>query len=93
MRIETIGNATLYLGDCIESMRTMPDASVHTCVTSPPYFGLRDYGHDGQIGLEQTPDEYVEKLGEVFREVRRVLRDDGTKCPTDKDLKISAVVR
>ena len=78
MRIETIGNATLYLGDCIESMRTMPDASVHTCVTSPPYFGLRDYGHDGQIGLEQTPDEYVEKLVEVFREVRRVLRDDGT---------------
>jgi DNA modification methylase len=74
----TIGNATLYLGDCIESMRTMPDASVHTCVTSPPYFGLRDYGHDGQIGLEQTPDEYVAKLVEVFREVRRVLRDDGT---------------
>lgn len=73
-----IGNATLYLGDCIESMRTMPDASVYTCVTSPPYFGLRDYGHDGQIGLEQTPDEYVAKLVEVFREVRRVLRDDGT---------------
>ena len=73
-----IGNATLYLGDCIESMRAMPDASVHTCVTSPPYFGLRDYGHDGQIGLEQTPDEYVANLVEVFREVRRVLRDDGT---------------
>jgi DNA modification methylase len=73
-----IGNATLYLGDCIESMRTMPDASVHTCVTSPPYFGLRDYGHDGQIGLEQTPDEYVAKMVDVFREVRRVLRDDGT---------------
>lgn len=73
-----IGNATLYLGDCIEVMRTMPDQSVHCCVTSPPYFGLRDYGHDGQIGLEQTPDEYVAKLVEVFREVRRVLRDDGT---------------
>jgi DNA modification methylase len=65
-------------GDCIESMRTMPDASVHTCVTSPPYFGLRDYGVDGQIGLEQTPDEYVAALVAVFREVRRVLRDDGT---------------
>ncbi len=52
--------------------------SVHTCVTSPPYYGLRDYGHDGQIGLEETPDAYVAKMVEVFREVRRVLRDDGT---------------
>lgn len=77
MRVEVIGNATLYLGDCIESMSTMPDASVHTCVTSPPYFGLRDYGVDGQIGLEQTPDEYVARMVDVFREVRRVLRDDG----------------
>jgi DNA modification methylase len=65
-------------GDCIEGMRTLPDQSVHCCVTSPPYFGLRDYGHDGQIGLEETPDAYVAKLVEVFREVRRVLRDDGT---------------
>jgi DNA modification methylase len=56
----------------------MADQSVNTCVTSPPYFGLRDYGHAGQIGLEQTPDEFVTKLVEVFREVRRVLRDDGT---------------
>jgi DNA modification methylase len=51
---------------------------VQTCVTSPPYFGLRDYGHDGQLGLEPTPDEYVAALVETFREVRRVLRDDGT---------------
>jgi hypothetical protein len=51
---------------------------VATCVTSPPYFGLRDYGHDGQIGLEPTPDEFVAALVDVFREVRRVLRDDGT---------------
>jgi DNA modification methylase len=65
-------------GDCIESMRTLPDASVHCCVTSPPYWGLRDYGHDGQIGLESTPDAYVARMVEVFREVRRVLRDDGT---------------
>jgi DNA modification methylase len=57
---------------------TVPDKSVHCCVTSPPYFGLRDYGHDGQIGLEPTPDEYVAKMVSVFREVRRVLRDDGT---------------
>jgi site-specific DNA-methyltransferase (adenine-specific) len=59
-------------------MRTLPDASVHCCVTSPPYWGLRDYGHDGQIGLEDTPEEYVHRLVAVFREVRRVLRDDGT---------------
>jgi site-specific DNA-methyltransferase (adenine-specific) len=65
-------------GDCIEQLRTMEANSVHTCVTSPPYYGLRDYGHDGQIGLEETPDAYVAKLVEVFREVRRVLRDDGT---------------
>ncbi len=68
----------ILIGDCIESMRGLPDQSVHTCVTSPPYFGLRDYGHDGQIGLEPTPDEFVTKLVEVFREVRRVLRNDGT---------------
>jgi DNA modification methylase len=65
-------------GDCIEGMRTLPDASVHCCVTSPPYWGLRDYGHDGQIGLESTPEAYVARMVEVFREVRRVLRDDGT---------------
>ena len=65
-------------GDCLDVMRTMGDQSVHCCVTSPPYFGLRDYGHDGQIGLEPTPDEYVAKMVAVFREVRRVLRDDGT---------------
>ncbi len=65
-------------GDCIEGLRTIPDASVHCCVTSPPYWGLRDYGHDGQIGLESTPEAYVARMVEVFREVRRVLREDGT---------------
>lgn len=55
----------------------LADNSVQCCVTSPPYFGLRDYGVDGQIGLEQTPDEYVSQLVDVFREVRRVLADDG----------------
>ena len=65
-------------GDCLEVLRTLPDSYAHTCITSPPYFGLRDYGVDGQIGLEQTPAEYVAKIVEVFREVRRVLRDDGT---------------
>lgn len=56
----------------------LADQSVNCCVTSPPYYGLRDYGINGQIGLEQTPDEYVRKLVDVFREVKRVLRDDGT---------------
>ena len=65
-------------GDVLAGLATLPDASVHCCVTSPPYWGLRDYGVDGQIGLEPTPAEYVAKMVAVFREVRRVLRDDGT---------------
>ena len=65
-------------GDCIEGMRRLEGQSVHCVVTSPPYFGLRDYGHDGQIGLEASPEAFVAKLVEVFREARRVLRDDGT---------------
>ncbi len=65
-------------GDCREVLRTLADASVQCCVTSPPYFGLRDYGHAGQIGLEQAPADYVEQMVQVFREVRRVLADDGT---------------
>ena len=68
----------ILVGDCIDMMRTLPDQSVHTCITSPPYFGLRDYGVDGQIGLEASPREFIESLVAVFREVRRVLRDDGT---------------
>lgn len=68
----------IRVGDCLDIMRSMPGESVHCCVTSPPYFGLRDYGVDGQIGLEPTPDEFVSALVSVFREVRRVLRDDGT---------------
>jgi DNA modification methylase len=68
----------ILTGDCLDVLRTLPAGSHQTCVTSPPYFGLRDYGHDGQIGLEDTPDAFVARLVEVFREVRRVLRDDGT---------------
>lgn len=67
----------VLIGDCIGSMRLMQDQSVHCCVTSPPYYGLRDYGVDGQIGLEQTPEQFIQKLVEVFHEVKRVLRDDG----------------
>ena len=65
-------------GDVMDMLKTIPDGYFNTCVTSPPYFGLRDYGIDGQIGLEQTPEEFVDRLVGVFREVRRVLRDDGT---------------
>lgn len=64
--------------DVLKGLATLADKSVNTCVTSPPYFGLRDYGAPGQIGLEKTPEEYAAKLVEVFREVRRVLRDDAT---------------
>jgi DNA modification methylase len=73
-----VSTQRIIQGDCIEGMRTLPDDSVHCCVTSPPYWGLRDYGHDGQIGLESTPEAYVARMVEVFREVRRVLREDGT---------------
>ena len=68
----------LVLGDCRNVLPTLPAGSVHCCVTSPPYFGLRDYGHENQIGLERTAEAFVQELVEVFREVRRVLRDDGT---------------
>lgn len=64
--------------DVMEGLRQLADESVHCCVTSPPYYGLRNYGVDGQIGLEPTPDAFVERLVEVFREVRRVLRTDGS---------------
>ena len=65
-------------GDVLDRLREMPDESVHCCVTSPPYWGLRDYGVDGAYGLEPTLDEYIERMVEVFREVRRVLRKDGS---------------
>lgn len=67
----------LLVGDAIEQLKTLPDKSINTCVTSPPYYGLRDYGIDNQIGLEETPDDYIERVVDVFREVKRVLRDDG----------------
>lgn len=68
----------ILTGDCRTILPTLDAGSVQCCVSSPPYFGLRDYGVAGQIGVEQTPAEYVEQLVAVFREVRRVLRDDGT---------------
>ena len=71
-------SVTLYHGDSLEVLRTLPDQSVDCCVTSPPYFGLRDYGEPGQIGAESHPLEYVTRMREMFAEVRRVLADDGT---------------
>ena len=65
-------------GDVLEQLATLPDESVHCVVTSPPYWSLRDYQTEGQLGLEKTPEEYIEKMVAVFREVRRVLRKDGT---------------
>jgi DNA modification methylase len=64
--------------NCLTGLQGLPDKSVHCCVTSPPYYGLRDYGIDEQIGLEETPEKYIESLVQVFTEVKRVLRDDGT---------------
>lgn len=69
---------TIYNNDCIEGLKTLPDESINCCVTSPPYFNLRDYGCQGQIGLENTPEDYISKLVNVFREVKRVLKQDGT---------------
>lgn len=69
---------TLHHGDCLDVLAEIPSASVHMVATSPPFYGLRDYGVDGQIGLEDTVEEWVERLVAVFRECRRVLRDDGT---------------
>ena len=66
-------------GDCLQSLKKLEDQSINTCVTSPPYWGLRNYNdEEKQLGMEDTPEEFVENLVEVFREVKRVLRDDGT---------------
>ena len=70
----------VFFGDCRDTMRKLASegVKVQTCVTSPPYLGLRDYGHPGQLGLEPTPDEYVANMVKVFRCVRDLLADDGT---------------
>lgn len=68
----------IFVGDCLDVLPTLDAESVHCCITSPPYWGLRDYGHDDQIGLEQSLDDYINTMVRVFREVRRVLRADGS---------------
>lgn len=69
---------SLVNGDCLTELKALLDESAQTCITSPPYWGLRDYGTEGQLGLEETPEHYVTNMVQVFREVKRVLRDDGT---------------
>jgi DNA modification methylase len=94
----------IEFGDCRETMRRWADDGVKAqmCVTSPPYFGLRDYGHEGQIGLEETPQQYIEAMVEVFQCVRDVLADDGTlwlnigdsyACTGGTDRKVSATAQ
>lgn len=68
----------VYLGNSIDIIKTFPDESIDCVVTSPPYYGLRDYGVEGQIGLEETPEQYIQRLVELFREIRRCLKKDGT---------------
>jgi DNA modification methylase len=65
-------------GNCLETLSSLEEKSVNTCVTSPPYWGLRDYGNGDQLGQEETPEKFTKILVKLFREVRRVLRDDGT---------------
>lgn len=72
-----MGN-TIINESCLTGLSKLPEKSVQCCVTSPPYYGLRDYGHADQLGLEETPEQYVQNMVQVFREVRRVLADDGT---------------
>jgi DNA modification methylase len=76
--VHRIGKATVHVGDCLRVLSAFKSESVQCCVTSPPYYGLRDYGVEGQIGLEKTPAEYVARMVAVFEQVRRVLRKDGT---------------
>lgn len=69
---------TILCGDSLTILKTLESESVDCCITSPPYWGLRDYGIDGQLGLEKTPEEYVAKMVEIFREVKRVLKKEVT---------------
>jgi DNA modification methylase len=76
--VEQMSEYRILQGDCLATLKTLESESVQCVVSSPPYYGLRDYGVDGQIGLEQSPEEYIAKLVAVFREVRRVMKDDST---------------
>lgn len=78
LSINNIEKNTIINGNSLEVLKSLPDDSIDCCVTSPPYYALRDYGCDGQIGLEETPEKYIESLCDVFSEVRRVLTPEGT---------------
>lgn len=79
MRRKLRDGCDVLIGNCLDTLKTLPDESIHCCITSPPYYGLRDYGgEDEQIGLEETPEQFIENLVKVFREVKRVLHNDGT---------------
>jgi len=75
---QDVSQIRIEVGDALRVLRAFPDQAFHTCITSPPYYGLRDYGVEGQIGREETSEAYIATLVRVFREVQRVLRDDGT---------------
>lgn len=92
-RYTTIQLDIIHTGDCLEILKTLPDDNVHCCVTSPPYYALRDYGMDAQIGRETTPKEYISRLTEVFTEVRRVLCPDGTLWLNISDTYAGRVIR
>lgn len=76
--IAVVNMNKIFHEDCLDTLKRMDNESINCVITSPPYYGLRDYGIDGQIGLEPTPEEYVSKLVTIFREIRRVLTKDGT---------------
>ena len=69
---------TLLIGDCFEKIKEIESETIQTCVTSPPYWGLRDYDNDGQLGQEDHPEEFIERLVGLFKEGKRILRDAGT---------------
>ena len=68
----------ILIGDCLSKLKEVSDESVQTCITSPPYWGLRDYDDSGQLGQEDHPEQFVSKLTEIFKEVKRILKKDGT---------------
>lgn len=91
LNLEQAVSLRVLTGDCAKLLPTLADNSVQCCVTSPPYWGLRDYEHADQIGAEASPDQYVRNLVSIFREVRRSLRDDGTLWLNVGDLTFGAL--
>lgn len=78
MKLKLKKDYEILLGDCLISLKGIKDGSIDMCITSPPYYGLRDYNAEGQLGMEESPDDYINNLVKVFAEVKRILKDDGT---------------